>query len=268
MTGVKGENESDFRTGDVSLSASDVGAAEYSHQHSTSDITSGTLPVGRGGTGKASVTAGNYLVGNGTSAFAEKTPTAAANDMLSALPEWTANPTDNVKLIRRDTGDGASFGQVTFLTVWNYIKTKIYNGLLGNTNRPVYWTGSNLGLSKPSPNADLMGSVGKTTAAAARADTDELEKTTINCNNGSLYFLNAMKFIPNVPYTFFIPSVNAGKSALVASIAMTVYQIGASQFSLGTNATFHLDKAGGSSSQHEIVFAYRVGTTLYVFHQY
>ena len=151
---------------------------------------------------------------------------------------------------------------------WNYIKTKIYNGSLGSANRPVYWTGSNLALSKPSPNADLMGTVGNTTAAGARADTDQLENTTINCNNGSVRYLNAMKFISNVPYTFLIPSVNASKSALVTSTAMTVYQIGASSFSLGTNATFYLDKAGGTSTQHEIVFAYRVGTSLYIFHQY
>ena len=254
---------------DISLTASDVGAAPSSHQHSTSDITSGTLPVGRGGTGKASVTAGNYLVGNGTSALAEKTPTAAANDMLSALPDnWTATPTDEVKLIRRDTGGGASFGQVTFLTVWNYIKTKIYNGSLGSGNRPVYWTGSNLALSKPSPNANLMGSVGKTTAADARADTAALANTTINCNNGSYYYLNAMKFIENVPYTFLIPSVNANKSGIVTSTKLKVYQIGASNFDLGTGATLYLDKAGGSSTLHEIVFAYRVGTTLYIFHQY
>lgn len=91
-----------------------------------------TLPVGRGGTGRTSVTAGNYLVGNGTSALQEHTPNAAANNMLSALPDWSANPTDGVKLIRRDSGGSASFGQVTFLTVWNYIKDKI-SSVLGLT---------------------------------------------------------------------------------------------------------------------------------------
>lgn len=92
----------------------------------------GTLPVNRGGTGKTSVTAGNYLVGNGTSALTEKTPVDTANTLLSALPSWTVDPTDGVKLIRRDTGGSASFGQVTFLTVWNYIKSKI-SSVLGLT---------------------------------------------------------------------------------------------------------------------------------------
>ena len=41
----------------------------------------GTLPVGNGGTGKSSVTNGNYLVGNGTSALAEKTPAQVLADI-------------------------------------------------------------------------------------------------------------------------------------------------------------------------------------------
>lgn len=47
-------------------SFSDVGAAPASHNHSTSNITSGTLPVSRGGTGVAQLTSGNILIGNGT----------------------------------------------------------------------------------------------------------------------------------------------------------------------------------------------------------
>lgn len=45
------------------------------HKHSGSDITSGTVGVSYGGTGKSSVSANNFLVGNGTSALVEKTPT-------------------------------------------------------------------------------------------------------------------------------------------------------------------------------------------------
>ena len=40
---------------DISLSASDVGAAASSHDHSASDITSGTLPIARGGTGASGI---------------------------------------------------------------------------------------------------------------------------------------------------------------------------------------------------------------------
>lgn len=67
----------------------------------------GTLAVGKGGTGVASVTAGNFLVGNGTSAMTEKTPAevlsaigAAASghthtpESIGAAPEYTYGTTD------------------------------------------------------------------------------------------------------------------------------------------------------------------------------
>ena len=51
VTGVKGSAESTYRTGQVNLTAANVGAAPASHNHSASNITSGTLPIARGGTG-------------------------------------------------------------------------------------------------------------------------------------------------------------------------------------------------------------------------
>lgn len=44
--------------------------------------------------------------------------------LLPNLPTWTADPTDDVYLIRRDTAGGAAYGQVKFSTVWHYIKGK------------------------------------------------------------------------------------------------------------------------------------------------
>lgn len=46
----------------------DIGAAASSHNHAASNITSGTLGIARGGTGRASLTANSVLTGNGTSA--------------------------------------------------------------------------------------------------------------------------------------------------------------------------------------------------------
>lgn len=45
-----------------------------SHTHSANDITSGTLVVGRGGTGATTHTSGNILVGAGTSAITSVAP--------------------------------------------------------------------------------------------------------------------------------------------------------------------------------------------------
>lgn len=142
----------------------------------------GVLPVKLGGTGKTSVTAGNYLVGNGTSALQERTPNAAANNMLSALPDWSANPTDGVKLIRRDTGGSASFGQVTFLTVWNYIKDKISSVLglstTGYTGNAATATKATQDSDGNAINATYFKSSGNTTLVAGAA-------TKIGTQNGA-----------------------------------------------------------------------------------
>lgn len=45
-----------------------------SHNHAADDITSGTLPVSRGGTGGTSFTSGNFLVGNGTEGITSMAP--------------------------------------------------------------------------------------------------------------------------------------------------------------------------------------------------
>lgn len=50
------------------VTASQVGAAPSSHNHAADNITSGTLGVARGGTGKATHTSNAVLTGNGTSA--------------------------------------------------------------------------------------------------------------------------------------------------------------------------------------------------------
>lgn len=54
------------------------------HQHSAADITSGLLGVARGGTGAGALTAGSYLVGNGTGPVALKTPAQVLADIGAA----------------------------------------------------------------------------------------------------------------------------------------------------------------------------------------
>ena len=49
---------------------------------------------------------------------------AGVNASLEKLPTWSATPTDSTQLVRRDTGNTATYGRVTFLTVWNYVKGK------------------------------------------------------------------------------------------------------------------------------------------------
>lgn len=52
--------------------------------------------------------------------------TTNANALLASLPSnWTATPTDETYLIRKDNTNTNQFGQVKFSTVWEYIKAKI-----------------------------------------------------------------------------------------------------------------------------------------------
>lgn len=57
------------------------------HTHSADDITSGTLPVARGGTGVATVPAGNYVVGGGTGALQSKAPADVLTDIGAAAKQ-------------------------------------------------------------------------------------------------------------------------------------------------------------------------------------
>lgn len=54
------------------------------HKHAAGDITSGSVTVARGGTGKSSLTSGSYLVGAGTSAVTLKTPAQVLADIGAA----------------------------------------------------------------------------------------------------------------------------------------------------------------------------------------
>lgn len=95
VTGVKGNSESSYRTGQVNITAANIGAAADSHTHAAGDINSGTLGVARGGTGAASFTA-NSVVMSGASTTAALTTRAVTNNTSStALAANTNIPTNN-----------------------------------------------------------------------------------------------------------------------------------------------------------------------------
>lgn len=95
----------------------------------------GTLPVGNGGTGKTSVTAGNYVVGAGASAMVEKTPKDVGSDVLSSLDDKSnassyANFVDGDFVVGSDHVDASTISASTFvrrtaLNLWNYIRSKL-----------------------------------------------------------------------------------------------------------------------------------------------
>lgn len=91
--------------------------------------TNSVLSVGKGGTGKSSVTIGNYFVGAGTSALTEKTPKDVANNVLPALDSGTDNVygTDLIVASNHNSGqtDNTKFVRRTAEKLWNYIKDQI-----------------------------------------------------------------------------------------------------------------------------------------------
>lgn len=92
--------------------------------------TTGTLGVGNGGTGKSSVTSGNYLVGNGTSALTEKTPKDAGSDVLKSLDTDNGDVVDGDYIVTSYHVDASTISSTTFVRrtaekLWNYIKSKI-----------------------------------------------------------------------------------------------------------------------------------------------
>lgn len=110
--------------------------ASSGNTHFSKGITSGVaIPISSGGTGKTSVTAGNYLVGNGTNALTEKTPNAAANDLINALTTGESTPTDNDYYVAQYAGGGTTtktFHRRPVKALWEYIKGKI-SSVLGLT---------------------------------------------------------------------------------------------------------------------------------------
>src|SRR5690606_23224035 len=71
-----------------------IGAAPASHTHTWDQITNGTLPVARGGTGLSSLTAGNYLRAASSSAFEQRTPAQVLSDIGAAPASHTHSPAD------------------------------------------------------------------------------------------------------------------------------------------------------------------------------
>lgn len=96
------------KTGAVSLTYSDVGAAASSHEHAASDITSGTLSAERGGTGKTSIS-------------------AAANAFMVSLntQSATSDVADTTLIATSaNTGETNTWYRRPATKLWNYIKGK------------------------------------------------------------------------------------------------------------------------------------------------
>lgn len=122
----------------VSACLTEIRTKLSTHKHAASDVESGVFSVQRGGTGKGSVTAGNYLVGNGTGVMTEKTPAqvladigAASADAVDPVVTTTGTSTAYVATVPgiKALTAGVSFIMVPHVTSSTTTPTLNVNGL-------------------------------------------------------------------------------------------------------------------------------------------
>ena len=114
VTGVKGSSESSYHTGNVNITAANVGAAAASHVHSAGDITSGILSTARGGTGQtslSSVSVGSAATCTGNSATATKATQDESGNNIKASYAASISISDHTITLKNK--NGASLGTVT-----------------------------------------------------------------------------------------------------------------------------------------------------------
>jgi len=133
----------------VNKTLAGAGIAAASHTHDAGDITTGTLPVGRGGTGLSSITSNSFLKGNGTGALVQRTYAEVKTDLSL----------DNVENTKLSTWAGTS--SITTL------------GTIGTGT----WSATTIAVAK--------GGTGATTAAAARSNLGAPGKYVGNAGNST-----------------------------------------------------------------------------------
>ena len=141
VSGVKGNAESSYRTGNVNLTAANIGAAASSHTHAAGDITSGTLPVARGGTGQTTLQATRNAMGLGNTTGAlpianggtGSTTAANARSNLGITPANIGAPVAPTNLYTNTSGTSGSFTLSSSIANFSVIEVffKTNDGCMG-----------------------------------------------------------------------------------------------------------------------------------------
>jgi hypothetical protein len=129
-----------------------------------SDATTGSLPVNRGGTGAATLTANNVILGNGTSAVNFVAPSTSGNVLTSNGTTWTSAA----------AGGGFNSG-----TVMLFVQTAAPTGWTKST------THDNKALRVVSGTASSGGSVAFTTAFASQTPSGSVSINTSGLSVGA-----------------------------------------------------------------------------------
>lgn len=176
-----------------------------------SDVT-GTLPVSKGGTGAASLTANTVLIGNGTSAVTGVAPGASGNVLVSDGTGWTSAArsvpvvTGNAGKVLRNDGSVSSWGNVvnfgtltnttsgtsvTITDIPSWVKriTVLFNQVvLSTTNNVLVRVGA--GSVVTSGYTSSSTKVASATAASANATNGLIINAVNNAVSGSMVLHN------------------------------------------------------------------------------
>lgn len=124
VTGVKGNAENEYRTGDVNITLANIGAAAASHEHAASSITSGTFADARIPNLSASkITSGVFAdaripafaaskITSGTFSI-DRIPGMTASKITSGVFSIDRMPARSLHLLWRNTSMGTNFSTQT-----------------------------------------------------------------------------------------------------------------------------------------------------------
>lgn len=122
----------------------------------------GTLPVANGGTGAATLTANNVLLGNGTSALQAVAPGTTGNLLTSNGTTWTSAAPPAGGVTSAVAGNGvavsAATGAVTFSAAaptFNSVGSYAFVAV-GNSSAPSYTAGSNYSAGATTINSSYL----------------------------------------------------------------------------------------------------------------
>jgi hypothetical protein len=171
--------------------AANAGVSEIGHVHATTDITSGTFGVARGGTGATTFTSGAYLKGAGTSAITTQTGIPADDITSGALAiayggTGVTTGAGMFPIIPTSPNYGAGTGSISsngLLTFTNaslvqvlcfsstYSRYRIYLDIQScSVNDYVYWRGVNAASAQVSTSVYNTGTVYQQSNSVAAYD--------------------------------------------------------------------------------------------------
>lgn len=113
------------------------------HNHGAGDITSGTLPVARGGTGAATLTSGYMLMGNGTGAVSAVAPSTVAAKVGVAYSTCSTAATTVAKVVAVSNFTLVAGARVA-VTFTYAVPTNATLNVNGTGAKNIRWQGSNV----------------------------------------------------------------------------------------------------------------------------